>query len=31
MVINVLALFVLVLGMDVGDEVVRHVVVRKKS
>ena len=31
MVIDVLALCVLVLGMDVGDEVVWHVVVRKKS
>ena len=31
MVKDVLALCVLVLGMDVGDEVVRHVVVRKKS
>ena len=31
MVIDVLALCVLVLGMDVGDEVVQHVVVRKKS
>ena len=29
MVIDVLALCVLVLGMDVGDEVVQHVVVRK--
>ena len=31
MVIDVLPLCVLVLGRDVGDEVVRHVVVRKKS
>ena len=29
--LHVLALCVIVLGMDVGDEVVRHVVVRKKS
>ena len=31
MVIDVLALCLLVLGMNIGDEVVRHVVVRKKS
>ena len=29
--LDVLALCVIVLGMDVGDEVVMHVVVRKKS
>ena len=29
--LDVLALCVIVLGVDVGDEVVRHVVVRKKS
>ena len=29
--LDILALCVIVLGMDVGDEVVRHVVVRKKS